>query len=262
MDVARSWKIHTAGGRDLCEMGAHFDVACFYHAALQIVSDENDSRVVDRVYKRYLHENDYDAGASAFSRIVDHFQLKGLKGIEWTHVKAEIPMVVLKKFEVERNDNEGSVINRYTAFARTVARAIQCADWVAKNADRTLWDDFSKSYVRTVRDAFFSTDGNRTFAELDALGPDDPPFWLNDKNYPNNALSWGELMAMGLLRDSWHYSDAIVKQWISKNTIPTAATKRIAATDTANNLSATQRQMLLDAADEQERKQLKVSKKH
>jgi hypothetical protein len=252
-------RIATAGGSSHYDMGSHFDVACFYHAIQQIVETSDELRIVDRVYKRYLHESDYTRGTEVFTRLREALKTRRLNSLQWIDLNAGTTANTMKLFENQIATDEGQVVLKYRSFCTSVLKAIESAAWKAAH-DRWADDKFWQTYVRTIRDAHFMADIRRPMADLDALGPNDPPLWLHDKNYPHNAMSREEMLAVGRLMDGNGCTDAFINWW-AKNFLHTAELKRSAALNPENGIKPHQSQMLLDLADAQERKLLKASRK-
>jgi hypothetical protein len=199
MEVIVARRIASAGGSSQYDMGSHFDVACFYHAGRQLVQTDDGRRVIDRVFKRYLHERDYAVGTEVFTQLRDFLKTSCLLSLDWHDLDAGTTEENIGLLAKQRETHETDVLKMYRTFCTSVLNAIESAAWKAAN-DRWPDEIFHQTYVKTIRSStsHSMTDIRRPAAVLDALGADDPPFWLYDRNYAHDSTSREERMAVAL----------------------------------------------------------------
>jgi hypothetical protein len=241
------------GSHSICEVGTVGYMCAFFGVIRMIAARHPEvpdwDLLTDRLYKRYVRPADLERTRQLTARA--YAEAAGMltttidfRPLGWTPVpteeKVKLPTLALVFADAFRSFDA-------TASSAIYARE-HSPEWPRGHVVRTL----------TTSIALMNIDEKQTFDMLDARGPDDPPFWADDKNYPE-IIDRDILLSQGLLKDPWAYSDAIIQQWARKK-ILTSAAKRHAAGDMSNRLSPDQRQYLLDAADAQDLKELKPTK--
>jgi hypothetical protein len=204
----------------------------------------------DRLFRHYLRHDELAELIGFLFELRCGFTRVPARSVDWQSLGLDLTRSALPVHKVGASLTD--VFGVY--FSKIVDKAGEAAYcWRVNPKYR---DDYGQYCLKTVVSQMpqYFYESERTLEQLDALGPDDPPFWMDDKNYPQHrtrededaALAKGDIgvAAYGSL------SDGLVEAWAKKMVTPAA--KRRAASTMTNALEPHQRRYLLDLADKQE----------
>jgi hypothetical protein len=236
------------GGTTIGDLGSVGDVSAFFALVRWHVKrsapTEDWSLITDRLYKRYVYATDLERAQTMMNRLEE--ELKGISSstVDWRAFGWNEATSRLKINQPSAND----VFAGWISFFNDRAEGAKY-NWINDNHNPKEW---KQHVVQTLNTSvsLYSIDRDRTREQLDALGPHEPPFWTDDRNYPG----WDTLpqnLSIGRISHSAPVPDNYLAAWI-KYEFLTSTAKRYAARDVTNGLSSDQREYLSNLADAQD----------
>ncbi|WP_118988332.1 hypothetical protein [Photorhabdus sp. CRCIA-P01] len=158
------------GGHTVYEHGPASDVIVFFQCitvyAEHVQSEYDFSLLTDRLYRRYLKQNELRPAMELMSIVECLFGKVQSNTVDWKMMEVN--------FELTKLDLNQLTLN--LVFTDYFRRFVD-----AKESAESFLNTF-KIYqpVKIVISdlPWFIDDKNRPLEQFDALGPDDPPFWL------------------------------------------------------------------------------------
>jgi hypothetical protein len=156
-----------SGGGSMFELGSVSDMQCFFS-----VIEKNKEKLqephlfLDRLYRRYVRFDELDAVETMMPSLRDIFSAirtdeSVLRKLGW------------QKEETMRDLSQKNLLDFFSRYFEAIEHCICMARLV--HADH---DEYIPLRTGVVDIPFFIYDKMRSLSEYDALGPDDPPFWL------------------------------------------------------------------------------------
>jgi hypothetical protein len=156
------------GGHSVYELGPPSDVAAFFSAVEQYAAIEKQSRnyglIIDRLYRRYLRQEELDAAAALMGEIRTGFSEMSPESLGLKEFRRRTTST---RLQLNQSTPDKVFADYFEKFAR------------AKESAESFYDSF-KIYqpVRTliVDQPWFMVEKQRPLSEYDALRGE--PFWL------------------------------------------------------------------------------------
>ncbi|MEC5343320.1 hypothetical protein ABRZ24_12030 [Brenneria populi] len=168
--------IGLSGGDLLVELGTRNDFVLFFECIKGVTAwkfpDRDWSLLLDRLYRRYLCQKDISVAREQMEHIRKIFATLPSASIQWDSDMMDDP---------ERSKLNINKPRLSDVFSRYFDAFIECAESAEINYSMfKSHPGYEYEAVKIVISdlPWFIEDKNRPLEQYDALGPNDPPFWL------------------------------------------------------------------------------------
>ena len=170
------------GGSNLITLGSREYVQSFFKAIDKYVFNEELYRrldwslITDRLYKRTISDDALDQTLGVMARLMDAFSETPLSAVDWNVLGIARP----NPMPISHTKHEASLRDLYLHFAFGLAGCASSAKIHALE-----YSPMPPLRIGLTTVPQYIVDEHRPVEAYEALGPNDPPFWLRDDiDYP------------------------------------------------------------------------------